>query len=114
MAKIKKTPFAPWETRNTNGVEKRYIRLGVTQMASDTMRKLSPSAFKIYTYMKLESGGNKNFEFPHTKYKGWISKPTFFKAVEELESMGFIDIKFRNKNIRKPNVYSFSERWKQQ
>ena len=48
MAKYKITPFEQWETTNANGVEKRYFRMGATLMASEQMRSLSPSAFKIY------------------------------------------------------------------
>lgn len=112
MARVKKTLFKPWETRNADGIEKRYIRLGVTQMSAEVMRRLSPAAVKIYIYMKLESGGRKEFTFPHTKYSSYMSKPTFFRVVKELEEQGFIDIIQRNRNLRKSNVYAFSERWK--
>lgn len=108
----KKDSVQPWETKNTDGIEKRYIRLGNTQMVSEVMRKLSSSAFKTYVYMKLESGGNKEFKFPHTKYSSYMSKPTFFKALKELEDKGFIDVVQHNKNLRISNVYAFSDRWK--
>ena len=112
MSRTKITPFAPWESRNNNGVEKRYFRLGATIMASEVMRSLSPSAFKVYCYMRIEAAGKKNFTFPHAKYKSYMSKPTFQKARDELVEHGFIDVVQNNKNLRKSNVYCFSERWK--
>jgi len=112
MSKFKKTPFKPWETKNADGMERRFIRMGNTQMCSERMRKLSSIAFKIYCYMKLESGGSKQFAFPHNKYASYVTKPTFFRALKELEQNGFIDIIQRNGNLRRSNVYAFSERWK--
>ena len=90
MAKHKITPFSPWETKTHDGYEKRYIRLGVTQMSSEPMRKLSFSAFKIYCYMKLESGGKQEFKFPYNKYSSYVTKPTFYRAIKELEQKGLV------------------------
>ena len=112
MPKKKITPFEPWESKNASGIEKRYFRLGVSLMSSEVMRSLSPSAFKIYCYMRLESAGNKGFKFPHSKYCSYMTKPTFQKAKQELIDKGFIDIVQNNKNLRKANIYAFSERWK--
>ena len=112
MARTKKTPFAPWESKADGGIEKRYFRMGATLMASEAMRGLSPSAFKIYCYMKIESGGKKEFCFPHTKYQSYMSKPSFFKARDELVEKGFVDVVQNNKNLRRANIYAFIERWK--
>ena len=112
MAQAKKTPFEAWETKNNDGIEKRYFRMGATLMASEPMRSLSSSAFKIYCYMKIESAGKRSFKFPHAKYCSYMSKPTFFKALRELEEHGFIDVIQHNKNLRKSNIYAFSDRWK--
>jgi len=113
MPRIKKVPFPPWASKTIDGIEKRYDRLGATQMASEAMRSLSGNAFKIYWYMRLESAGKKEFTFSHVKYRSYLSKPTFFKAIKELEDKGLIDVVQHNKNLRKANVYAFSERWKQ-
>ena len=112
MPRKKITKFQPWETKNDNGEEKRYIRLGITLMASEPFRSLSPSAFKVYCYMRIESGGKRSFTFPSAKYISYMSKPTFFKALKELEQKGFVDVIQHNKNLRKSNIYAFSERWK--
>lgn len=111
MARTKKVPFAPWESKNASGIEKRYIRLGDTLLCSAAARGLSPSAFKALIYMKIEAAGKKNFQFPCHKYIDFMSKPTFYKAIKELEEVGFIDIISRNKNLRIPNEYAFSSRW---
>jgi len=112
MPKFKRTAFKPWESKKDDGFEKRYTRIASTQLASEPMRTLSASAFKILIYMKIEAGGRKEFTFSNVKYRAFMSKPTFFKVLNELVEKGFIDIKERNKNQRISNVYLFSERWK--
>lgn len=112
MPRKKKTPFAPWESRDPYGIERRYFRMGATFMASKAVRGLSPSAFKILCFMKVESLGHREFEFPHNKFKDYMSKPTFYRVIEELETAGLIDVVARNKNLRIANRYAFSERWK--
>ncbi len=112
MAKRKITPFSPWETLNADGKEKRYIRIANTQLVSPVMRSLSNSAFRIYTNMRMESGGNISFTFPYSKYKSYMTRPTFEKVVDELVNTGFIEVVQRNANLRKANVYRFSEGWK--
>ena len=112
MPRKKPTPFAPYESKASNGIEKRYCRMANTQMCSEAMRKLSSSAFKIYWYMRLESAGKREFEFPHRKYDSYMSKPTFFKAVRELEDAGFIEVIQHNGIARMPNLYRFSDGWK--
>ncbi len=114
MARSKKmiTPFELWETKNPDGVEKRYFRMGASLMASEAARSLSASAFKILCYMKIESGGNRSFKFPHAKYQDYMSTPTFIKARDELIEKGFIQTVQNNRNLRKPNIYCFTDGWK--
>lgn len=108
----KKVPFNAWETMNENGIEKRYFREGVTQMMHPVMYELTHSAFHVYFYMKLESGGNKEFKFPKSKWRKFISPNGFQKAKRELIKYGLINELECNKVIKKPNVYEFSSRWK--
>ena len=112
MPRYKKTPFQEWETKNDDGIERRYFRMGISIMASESMRSLSPSAFKIYCYMRIESGGKRSFKFPFSKYRSYTTRPTFEKALKELVDKGFVDVIQRNGNLRKANIYSFSSRWK--
>jgi len=112
MARAKKVPFQSWETKNADGLEKRYFRLGATILASEAMLNLSASAFRVYCYMRIESGGKRNFSFPFNKYKRFMSRPTFIRARDELIESGFIDLIQSNKNLRKANIYGFTDRWK--
>ncbi len=41
-----------------------------------------------------------------------MTKPTFFRARDELIQHGFIEIVHNNRNLRKANEYCFSEKWK--
>lgn len=113
MAKTKKTPFPPWQTCKDSGIEERYIRLGNSQLLHYATQSLSDKAFKIYSYMLLEAGGHKEFTFPRSKYKKISSPDAFDRAKKELLQKGFIEEKQNNKNLRKPNIYEFSEKWKE-
>lgn len=62
--------------------------------------------------MLLESGGCQEFEFPHSRFKQLASKQGFLNARTELIKKGFIEIVHNNSNLRLPNVYKFSEKWK--
>ncbi len=111
MGRKSKTPFKPWETTKENGLEDRFIRLGNSQMLHPVYKSLSSSAKEIYQYMKLESGGYLDFEFPASKYLDLMSKHTFLKAKAELIEKGFIEELQNNRFIRKPNIYRFSAKW---
>jgi len=112
LARAKKTPFAPWESTKPNGIEARYIRMGDTQMLNQNMMKLNATAFRVYLYMKIESGGKQIFEFPRCKYIKICSQDGFKKALFELITYGFVEVAENNANIRKPNKYRFSENWR--
>lgn len=112
MARRKPTPFPPWQTEKPDGIEKRYIRLGNSQMLHPAMLSLSDKAFRIYVQMLLEAGGTKEFEFPRSKYRKIAGNTVFQNAKQELISKGFIRVKQCNANLRKPNIYEFSEDWK--
>ena len=112
MGRSKKTPFPSWQTCKPDGVEQRYIRLGNSQLMHPATLSLSDRAFCIYTYMLLESGGKMQFEFPRSKVKMLCGNRAFQKARSELIEKGFIKEKQNNANLRKPNVYEFSDAWK--
>jgi len=112
MANRTKTLFLIWETTKPDGIEKRYIRMGNSQMLHPAILALSHSAFRVYTYMKLESGGGMEFKFPKSKWKKFISPEGFQSAKKELCEKGFIEVVASNANLRKPSVYRFSTAWK--
>lgn len=113
MPRTKKIPFKPWQTCKENGIEERYIRLGNSQLLHKATKDLSDKAFKIYAYMLLEAGGKMEFEFPQQKWSKISSKDAFHRAKAELIEKGFITLKQSNANLRKPNIYAFSEGWKE-
>ncbi len=112
MARQKKTPFPAWQTCKTDGIENRYIRLGNSQLLHPAMLNLSDKAFVIYVHMLLESGGKREFVFPMSKYKALAGKSNFQRAKSELIEKGFIRELQNNANLRKPNIYEFSDAWK--
>lgn len=112
MPRQKKTPFPPWQTMKENGIEERYIRLGNSQLLHSATMELGDKAFKLYVYMLLESGGKREFTFPRSKYRKLAGNTVFQNAKEELLQKGFIVLKQNNANLRKPNIYEFSEEWK--
>lgn len=112
MARKKNTPFPPWTSCKNDGRESRYIRLGNSQMLHPAMQQLSDKAFRIYVNMLLEAGPERIFTFPRTKYKGMAGSATFQRIKEELIEKGFIREVQNNANLRKANVYEFSEAWK--
>lgn len=112
MAKRKKTPFAPWQTCKSDGIEQRYIRLGNSQLLHPAMLSLSDKAQIVYIHMLLEAGGKREFTFPRSKYMTISSISAFKNAKAELISKGFIKEKQNNANLRKANIYEFSDAWK--
>lgn len=111
MARTKRTPFNEWESRKADGIEKRYIRLGASKAAS--MIHLSDAAYRVFLCMMMESAGKREFEFPYSKYKAFAGKHKFLRVKQELIEQGFIEEVENNSNRRLPNIYCFSERWKQ-
>ena len=81
--KNKKVPFPPWFSKNSNGIEKRYIRLGTTMIHSD--------ACKLMAAMMLEAGGKQRFQFPcNIAVKYGFSKSGFWRYRDQLIANGFI------------------------
>lgn len=112
MARIKKVPFPPWQTCKPTGIELRYIRLGNSQLLHERIIGLTHAAFRVYVYMLLESGGKRDFTFPKSKWKAFLSPGGFQGAVTQLCQAGLIEVTEKNANLRKPNKYRFLEDWK--
>lgn len=62
--------------------------------------------------MRIEAGDKKQFTFPKSKAIKIFSYNTFQVAKDELIENGLIKEIQNNKNLRKPNIYEFSEDWK--
>lgn len=112
-SRYKKTPFCAWETAKSSGFEERFIRMGNSQLLHSSVLDLNAAAFRVYTYMKLEAGGKREFEYPRAKFIKIISRNGFQKALTELVRAGLIEVVEHNANLRKPNIYRFSEKWKE-
>ena len=110
MSRAKKTPFRSWESTSAGGIEKRYIRLGATKAAR--MGNLSDAAYRIFICMMMEAGGKEDFVFPRSKYRTYSGNDKFLRARQELIDKGFLEVVQNNANLRRPNVYRFSDKWK--
>lgn len=113
MAK-KPSPIPFWGTATSDGFERAYIRIGSSLLHHEAMMKLPSNAFRLYVYMTLECRGYQDFTMPHSRYKKFMSKPTFIKARDDLVQAGFIEITEKNGNLRKPNKYRFSKRYREE
>ena len=80
MARQKKTPFAPWETTASDGIEKRYTRLGNTLLYAPAFLQLSANAKQAYLYMKIESAGKREFTMPRSKQIRFTNKDSFLRV----------------------------------
>lgn len=112
MARTKKTPFPPWQTKKPDGIEKRFVRLGNSLLLDAACMGLSGNAFRLYVYALLEAEGKIEFEMPRHKYINLMTQPTFIKSRDELIKKGFMEVAQNNANLRKANVYRFSDQWK--
>lgn len=105
-------PLPIWATAKPDGIERRFVQIGASFLCAGQVKNLPPNAFRVYVYMMMQSGGAIEFEMPHKAYQGFISKPSFIKAIDELMTAGFIDVVQNGHNLRKPNRYRFSVGWK--
>ena len=109
----KKRAFQEWESCAPGLQDGRFMRLSNSQMLHPKMRGLGGNAFMLYCYMKNEAGGKVVFELPHREYTSFMSKSTFLRAKDDLIAAGFIEVEEDNANLRRPNKYRFSTRWKE-
>lgn len=124
MSKKAKPP-EKWEY---DGVNQRFARIYTTMLYKDGFKKLKPRTRMLYVYMKERYKGdaNKNapngdkaqFLFPwHLANKTaelYTNKSTFYSDIQALIDSGFIECVENNKNLRKSNVYKFSDKWKEE
>lgn len=125
MSKKAKPPKPPekWEYKGTN---QKFARLHCTMLTDNGFLELKPRVRMLYVYMKLQYKGdaNKNapngdkaqFLFPwhlaNKTYKLYTNQNTFREDIAELIRQGFIECVENKRNLRKPNVYKFSDKWK--
>ena len=87
-----------------------YLQISKQQLTD--MKSLSSGAVKVYLSMLLEANGKATFTFPRSRYVDYMSSATFDRTKKELITYGFIEELEKNKELRQPNLYRLSERWK--
>ncbi len=121
MAKKKNKPPESWEWIGRNG---KFTRLYHELLESKAFIDLSLTEKVLFLHMKMQYKGNaaKNnpngkpeqfyFNLALAKKYNICGKTTLYKAIDNLIEHGLIDCIENNKNLRKKNVYAFSDRWK--
>lgn len=74
--------------------------------------KLSPTARALYEDMAYQAAGKREFTYPRSVYEQLCGKAAFYTARQELIQGGYLEVVENNSNVRKPNVYRFSDKWK--
>ena len=93
--------------------EGRFLQVGNSLLFDEGFCSLPHGARLLYLCMTLECGGKRDFVFPLAaakKYK--FTEASFRRYVKLLVAAGFIEVQ-SNANLRKPNNYRFSFRWKE-
>ena len=95
-----------------------------TMIQSAAWERLTNNARVLYLYMKLQYYGAKPIkEHPQTDfyfnaalatktYRLYTNLAQFRKDRQQLIDLGFIEIVENRKNMRKKNIYRFSDKWK--
>lgn len=122
MSSAKKNRDIPfWKTGRTGGIGPQGSRMPHIELYADLLQDpvfagLTGSALKTYLGMLKEHGprnDNIAFVFPRQVAKQYgISEDSLLRAIKELTQKGFIRCYENNANLRKPNLYVFSDDWK--
>lgn len=106
------TPFQHYHSMAPDGAEKRYARLACSMMQSPAVQGLSHTAYRLFIEMMMNASWKPEFNFSRSTYRKFIANSTFDRAIHELEKAGIIRIVEHNKNLRKSNLYGWSNAWK--
>ncbi len=85
---------------------------------SNAFKALGNSARVVYLLLLRQKNGRPDqptVKFPYKDARKYLNGSTFSKAINDLVRIGFIDLEVAVKigsDIRQPNVYLFSHRWK--
>ena len=105
-------PLKRWLSASPDCRENRFIQVGDTLLHDERFKKLGASACKLYFCCAMESAGEREFQMPLSKAaKYGFSESTFRRALDELESGGFIQTIRSGKNTRTASDYQFSFKW---
>jgi len=81
---------------------------------SESWARISQSAKVIYVHLKGEFNGSNrhSLKLPYSQMKKNMSNATFWRGINLLEKLGFIDRVAKGGLEKNPNVYGLSERWR--
>jgi hypothetical protein len=104
----------PWASAKADNREGRFIQTGNSLLLDEKYKKLNPSAKHLYTCMRMECGGRRNFKFTHgTAKKYGIAESTFDRSWKELVEAGFIERVYDNEYCGfAPCQFRFNFQWK--
>lgn len=114
MPKIKSgAVLLPWLSARPDNKEGRFIQVGNSLLLSKQFQTLTGAAQITLLCMAMESGGKREFQFPHSvAYKKYgISGTTLDRALKILVSKGFITV-FQRGSLNFPSIYGFCMEWK--
>lgn len=95
-------------------LHKRFAMVDKEILYSSSWAELPYSAMVVYVHLKGEFVGynKKELKLPYSQMKGIMSSATFWRAINMLEKIGFIDRIQRGGLEKNPNVYALSDRWR--
>lgn len=123
MARKNKQPPEKWEN---NGSSQKFTRIYNNMLESAAMKHLNGRQRALYLYMKAQYKGketknnpngkqeqfNFNWHLANKKYSLYTNEKTFYNDIKVLIEYGFIECIENNRNLRRKNVYAFSDKWK--
>lgn len=116
-----KANIKPWLTAQADADDRPYIQVGSTMFEAKIHGKydnpfasLPPGEKWLYLCMCHEAGQNDTFKFPQkTMIRCGLDPRTCRRQIDHLVDAGYIEVVMSGKNLRKPNEYKFSRKWKQ-
>lgn len=110
----KNCDLRPWLSARCECDDGRFIQVGNSLLLSSAFQRLSAGAQVLYFCMAMECGGRRGLIFPKAAAKKYgIAERSLRRHIDELTDAGFIETTSL-KNLRKPNEYLFSLRWKEE
>lgn len=103
----------PWASAKGDNKEERFTQTGNSLLFSKEWQSLSYGARCLYACMRMECGGEREFEFKHKAAKKYgFPSSSYDRYRRELEEAGFITNVSRIEQYA-PIRYRFCYEWKQ-
>ena len=109
--KEERSPFQPWMTTSPSGIEKKYVRIGLTMVKTDAFKALTGGEMKTLFALYFHAAGRETLTFTRLAMNdAGITKPAFYRALDGLIEKGFIHVE-RHTLPGQPNTYTFARDW---